>query len=195
MSGMDSQHLAELVRSIIAAEVEMVVVLNVEAHDQAGLLVNAVRITGSKVQLVPLHVGRLHLDIQAGDVGAALLPRSEEGSGFYLSGVPASVPEGWTGATTRLSARTSLELDGVEGVAIQGPGQPAARKDDPISATIPASVEGGATIAQLAVALLATGAFVPSGVTAAPTPPTAPITFTGQITGGSAEVTIGGGDV
>lgn len=64
----------------------------------------------------------------------------------------------------------------------------AARIDDAVEVNITT----GAQVSALAAALLATGAFMPSGAPPAPTPPLFPIKLPGSIRAGSTKVFIGG---
>ena len=99
-----------------------------------------------------------------------------------------------TGSATVTAKDVTVDgSDGKVTLQSQGTVAAAARSGDPVKVTIGADILGGATIVQLAVALLATGGFTPSGVpgTPAPTPPVADINITGTITSGSENVDIG----
>ena len=67
---------------------------------------------------------------------------------------------------------------------------PVARKGDAVKVTIPITADGGVVLAELATALLATGAFMPSGTPPTPTPPSAPIDFHGEVTEGASKVEV-----
>ena len=184
----DEQLTRSAMGELIPNEVIDVRVTRLEAHGIFGVLVLA-ESAHQEMQLVPLHPGGLSPHIQVGDLGLALLVNGDPHQGYYLSGalISGQLPDGWANGSTRLHARALLELTGVSGVAIQGGGAAAARVGDAVKV----SIASGATLQALAVALLATGAFTPTGSAPAPTPPVDPIDLSGSITEGSEEVSIG----
>lgn len=196
---MDEQTFRKFVTDSLPPEIEYVEVTSVEASDDFGVLVNAIDSSGRELQLLPLFPARMHVDILAGDQGLALLCARDADSGLYLPGVvvKGTIPQGWDNSEQVLEARTLLRLRSSAGIVLEteyGEAvQNAARKTDPVEVVI-SGVSGGTTLAALATALLATGAFTPSGVAPVPTPPAAPIQLTGTITGGSSKVQIGGGN-
>lgn len=197
---MDEQTFRKFVTDSLPPEIEYVEVASVEASDDFGVLVNAVDSSGRELQLVPLFPARMHVDILAGDQGLALLCARNADSGLYLPGVVIkdTIPEGWDNSEQVLEARTLLRLRSNTGIVLEGEYNEyvlaAARKTDPVEVVI-SGVSGGTTLAALATALLATGAFVGTGLSPLlATPPAVPIQLTGTITGGSGRVKIGGGN-
>lgn len=198
---METQELQTLMKRLMPPECEIVTITSLESSELYGVWVNASTITGQEMQLVPLFPGGNYRDIAVGDQGLAILAASEPNQGFYLAGIllEGLLPEGWDNSEHLVMARTRLRLRSSEGITLETDANEeakgAARTGDAVQVTIPATPAGGATMAALATALLLTGAFMPSGATPISTPPALPIDLTGRITGGSARISIGGGDV